>query len=76
MGIIYIIYDENNNRLGQTPIRFQAEYAALSYAKSRNQPTFVDRVFPGHETRRVQFNPDGSLVLLWKGGEVRQGVLA
>lgn len=73
---IYIIYDENNNRLGQASIRRQAECAALGYAKSRNQPTFVDRVLSGRETRRVQFSPDGTLVLLWNGGEVWQGVLA
>ena len=38
---------------------------------------FVDRTrLEDGDTRRVQFNPDGTLVLLWKGGEVRQGVMA
>lgn len=77
MANIYTIYNSENQRSGQTPIRRQAEGVAIGYAKRLGRATFVDRIrLEDGDTRRVQFNPDGTLVLLWKGGEVRQGVMA
>ena len=77
MANIYTIYNSENQRIGQTPIRRQAENSALGYAKRLGRVMFVDRTrLEDGDTRRVQFNPDGTLVLLWKGGEVRQGVMA
>lgn len=77
MANIYTIYNSENQRIGQTPIRRQAENVAIGYAKLHGRETFIDRVrLEDGDTRRVQFNPDGTLVLLWNGGEVWQGVLA
>lgn len=77
MANIYTIYNSENQRIGQTPIRRQAEGVALGYAKRLGRAMFVDRIrLEDGDTRRVQFNPDGTLALLWKGGEVRQGVMA
>ena len=73
MANIYTIYNSENQRIGQTPIRRQAENAALGYAKRLGRVMFVDRTrLEDGDTRRVQFNP----VLLWNGGEVWQGVMA
>ena len=77
MANIYTIYNSENQRIGQTPIRRQAEGVALGYAKRLGRATFVDRVrLEDGDTRRVQFNPDGTLVLLWNGGEVWHGVMS
>ena len=77
MANIYMIYNSENQRIGQTPIRRQAEGVALWYAKRLGRATFVGRIrLEDGDTRRVQFNPDGTLVLLWNGGEIWQGVMA
>lgn len=77
MANIYTIYNSENQRIGQTPIRRQVENAALGYAKRLGRATFVDRIrLEDGDTRRVQFNPDGTFVLLWNGGEIWQGVMA
>lgn len=74
MKNIYTIYNSKNQQIGQTPIMRQAEHAALGYAKQHNAPFYVERANTTGNVRRVQFNPDGTLVLLWKGGEVRKGI--
>lgn len=77
MANIYTIYNSENQRIGQTPIRRQAEGVAIGYAKRLGRATFVDRIrLEDGDTRRVQFNPDGTLVPLWNGGEIWQGVMA
>lgn len=77
MANIYTIYNSENQRIGQTPIRRQAEGVAIGYAKRLGRATFVDSIrLEDGDTRRVQFNPDGTLVLLWNGGEIWQGVMA
>ena len=77
MANIYTIYTSENQRIGQTPIRRQAEGVALGYAKRLGRVVFVDRTrHEDGDTRRVQFNPDGTLFLLWNGGEIWQGVMA
>ena len=77
MANIYTIYNSENQRIGQTPIRRQAEGVAIGYAKRLGRATFVDRIrLEDGDTRRVQFNPDGTLVLLWNGGEIWKGGMA
>ena len=54
MANIYTIYNGENQRIGQTPIRRQAENAALGYAKRLGREMFVDRTrLEDGDTRRV-----------------------
>lgn len=72
MTHIYTIFDSDNRHIGQTPIRNQAVEAAAGYAKHTNCVMFVEqkRLNDG-ETRRVQFNPNGTRVQLWKISKVQ-----
>lgn len=64
--MIYTIYD-NGRRCGQTPIMRQALTVARRRALATGRPCVVEaeRLADG-ERRRVRYNPDGSMVKLWK----------
>lgn len=64
--MIYGIYSSAGHKLGETIILRQAVQAAIASA-----PSFVEQVnTKTGEARRVQFNEDGSVVQLWRGGFV------
>lgn len=64
---IYTLYAATGEPVGQTPLMGQAMRAARVYAAAHRASCVVEcRRLDTNETRRVQFNADGSVVKLWQ----------